>query len=281
MLFLATGAGAALREEQLQVPVEVKDAYGKQIRHTITVTYFHDDADATPRPVVVINHGRAGDAQGRLALGRARYAAAARWFVQRGFVVAVPTRIGYGVTSGEDVEDEGPCRDKRFTAPLLAAATQVQAALDAVRERPQSLKDRAVIVGQSVGGAATVATVSRNPAGVVAAINFAGGGGGDPKNRPRTPCGSTNLEHTYADFGKTARVPMLWIYTENDLYWGPKIPREWHQAFVAGGASAEFVAMPPHGEDGHGLFTEFPQAWQPVVANFLRTQGFPMKGEGP
>lgn len=39
----------------------------------------------------------------------------------------------------------------------------------------------------------------------------------------------------------------------------------------------EFVQFPPHGDDGHLLFTRFPQVWQPVVADFLRRQGFDIK----
>jgi hypothetical protein len=31
---------------------------------------------------------------------------------------------------------------------------------------------------------------------------------------------------------------------------------------------------PPHGEDGHSLFTRFPEVWQPRVAEFLDTVGF-------
>ncbi len=53
-------------------------------------------------PLIVINHGRAGDAAGRAKLGRARYAAASRFFTDAGFVVALPVRLGYGVTGGPD-----------------------------------------------------------------------------------------------------------------------------------------------------------------------------------
>jgi hypothetical protein len=39
----------------------------KQIAHTIKVTVFSDDQNPQPAPVLVLNHGRATDAQGRLA----------------------------------------------------------------------------------------------------------------------------------------------------------------------------------------------------------------------
>jgi dienelactone hydrolase len=122
-----------------------------------------------------------------------------------------------------------------------------------------------------------VAVASLNPAGVAAAINFAGGGGGDPKGHPQQPCSPVQLKRMFADFGSKARIPMLWVYTENDQFFGPAYPREWFDAFRAGGAPAEFVQFPPHGDDGHLLFARFPEVWKPTVAEFLRQQGYAMK----
>ena len=113
-----------------------------------------------------------------------------------------------------------------------------------------------------------------NPPGVVAAINFAGGSGGDPKGRPQNPCSQPALERTFQTYGAQAKVPMLWVYTENDMYFGPQLPRQWHAAFTKAGGKASFVQFPPHGEDGHSLFTRFPQVWQPAVSEFLDANGF-------
>jgi hypothetical protein len=46
-------------------------------------------------------------------------------------------------------------------------------------------------------------------------------------------------ERMFADYGKTAKVPMLWIYTENDLYSGLRYPRQWFDACVKRGAPAQ------------------------------------------
>ncbi|HWP12712.1 MAG TPA: dienelactone hydrolase, partial [Ramlibacter sp.] len=97
------------------------------------------------------------------------------------------------------------------------------------------------------------------------------------------PCAPAQLEHMFRMHGKTARVPMLWIYTENDMFMGPRHPKEWFAAYVREGAPAEFVQYPPLGEDGHGLFTRFPDVWIPKVVEFLQTQGFglpSLKGNG-
>jgi dienelactone hydrolase len=275
LLAAASSTQARLREEQIDVPVKVQDGYGKTIEHTIKVTVFADDANPKPAPVLVLNHGRASDPEDRVKLGRARYTDASRYLVTRGFIVAVPTRIGYGVSGGEDVENTGPCNRKNYPPGYAAAAQQTLAVLEAMRQRPDAAKDRAVVMGQSYGGAAAVTIAALNPPGVQAAINFAGGGGGNPKTQPQRPCGPQLLERMFGNYGKTARIPMLWVYTENDMYFGLTLPREWHQAYVAAGARAQFVQFPPQTEDGHLLFSRHPGLWQPRVAEFLDSVGFP------
>lgn len=270
----AAPAHARLHEDTFELPVTVKNAYGKEVTYPIKVTVFSDDANPTPAPVLVLNHGRSAEPQGRASLGRVRFSDAARFFVAQGFIVAVPTRIGYGATGGEDVEDSGRCSNKNYPPGYAAAAQQTLAVLEAVRQRPDAARDRAVVMGQSYGGTTAAAVAALNPPGVQAAINFAGGGGGNPKTQPQQPCGPELLEKLFAGYGQAARVPMLWIYTENDMYFGPKHPRDWHAAFTAAGGQAEFVQYPPHGEDGHLLFSRYPAVWQPKVSEFLRSRGF-------
>ena len=267
-------AFAALVEAQFTLPVKVSDAYGKQTERPIVVTTFVDDTTPVPRPVLVINHGRAGNPAARAALGRARYTDNAQWFAQFGFIVAVPTRVGYGVTGGEDVEHSGPCSSPHYGPGFTAAAVQVLAVLEHLRAKPDVAPDRAVVAGQSYGGASSIAVAALMPAGVQAAINFAGGSGGNPQGSPRRPCQPNRLERTFGGYGRTARIPTLWLYTENDLYFGPKYPREWFEAFRETGGTGEFHQFPPHGEDGHTLFTSHPASWRPVVEDFLRRQGF-------
>ena len=62
--------------------------------------------------------------------------------------------------------------------------------------------------------------------------------GGDPQRHPGVPCGPEKLLSVYADAGKTARAPMLWVYTENDNYFGPDYSRVWHKAYTDAGGRA-------------------------------------------
>lgn len=273
-LWLPLGAAWAQKmvEEVHRIPAEATDAYGKTVRRDMVLTVFKAPDDA-PRPLLVLNHGRAPTAEGRAGLGRARYSDAARFLVGQGFIVAVPTRLGYGETGGEDIEDTGVCERKRYAPGYEAGAQLTLQVMAWMRQRPDTLPDRTVVMGQSFGGTIAVAMAAKNPPGVVAAINFAGGGGGNPKTRPGDPCMPGQLERLFGGYGQTARIPTLWIYTENDLFMGPKHPREWFSAFEAAGGVGEFVQFPPNGEDGHGLFSQAPKVWQPKVTEFLQARG--------
>jgi dienelactone hydrolase len=274
-VFTATTAHAKLVQAIINVPVKVSNAYGKVIEKDAVVTVFYDDTTPPPRPIAVINHGRSVKPEERAAFGRSTSITNARWFAAMGFFVVVPTRLGYGVTGGEDVEDTGCCRTKNYPPGYEAAAVQTLQILAHVRERTDVLPDRTLVLGQSFGGTTAITVAAKNPPGVLATINFAGGGGGNPVTQAQEPCAPHRLKAMFATYGETARIPTLWVYTENDQWMGPKYPREWFDAFKAKGGVGRFVLFPPNGKDGHGLFTQDPSVWRPTALEFLRANGYP------
>ena len=65
---------------------------------------------------------------------------------------------------------------------------------------------------------------------------------------PGEPCSPWGIEKTFEKYGKTARTPTLWVYTEHDKYWGPTYPREWFSAWQkAGGVGEMLVFLPCRG----------------------------------
>ncbi|HYC44313.1 MAG TPA: alpha/beta hydrolase [Burkholderiales bacterium] len=266
---LACGrAWSGLLEEVVQLPVEVRDIHHRTHQHRIIVTIWRDDERGSS-PFLVLNHGRAGSAERRAKLGRARYTANARYFVAQGFAVFVPTRVGYGVTGGPDVEYSGPCARRNFSGAFDAGVAQTIAVIELAKAQPYVDGTRGLLVGQSFGGAITVALASKNPKGILGAINFAGGSGGDPERKPDSPCSESVLRNLFGAYGKTSRIPAAWLYSENDRYWGRDNPRAWHETFRSAGGVAEFVQLPAFRADGHASFTGNPEAWRPEVEKFL------------
>lgn len=274
-IILPAIVNATVIEEKRWVAAKATDGYGKEISRQIMVTIFYDAAATRPSPLLVLNHGRAPGAPERLALGRAQFSAPSKWFAQRGFVVAVPTRIGYGVTGGPDVEYTGSCQQKNYPPGYAASAAETLAVIDYLRGWKEVAKDRTVVAGISFGGTTAITIAAMNLPGVQATINFAGGGGGDPKSHPEKPCGQPKLKQLFTEYGKTAHTPTLWIYAENDRYFGPTLPKVWFDAFKAAGGKGQFVMYPPNGIDGHVLFVHGPELWQPGVLEFLRANGYP------
>jgi dienelactone hydrolase len=225
-------------------------------------------------PLIVISHGRSASAVERATPDRYRTLPVVRYWVARGFAVIVPTRLGYGSTGTlPDTEASGrTCNDRNYGPMADAAAHQIKTAVDFGRKLPFVDGTRVFLKGVSVGGLATTVAAGKDIPGLIAAINVAGGSGGNPNERPSQPCAPDRLSNVFAAAGKAAKVPVLWLYAENDKYWGAAIPRQWHRAFAAAGGKGDFVMLPPVGEDGHGLLRERP-AWRPVVDRFLVSFG--------
>jgi len=198
-----------------------------------------------PFPLLVFSHGRSGKAEERAAL---RY--------------PVPDRAGACQGAGA------------YHRVARNAADVVEAAVKWGREQKWVNPRAILLAGQSVGGLTSAATGARNLPGVIGYINFSGGTGGDPEKRPKASCFPELLEQVYGTFGRTTRVPNIWLYAPNDLFWGEEAPRRWHRAFAAAGGRGEFVMTAPvPNEDGHRLLLRGGRLWSIPVDRFLSGLG--------
>jgi dienelactone hydrolase len=225
---------------------------------------------AGPFPLAAINHGSSQNAERRAKYAMPVYRLASQWFLDRGFAVVLPQRPGHGETGGPYLEDQGRCESANYGAAGLATADSVQATIDYMTAQPFARKRGAVVVGQSAGGWGAIALASRNPE-LKGVINFAGGRGGGADNRPSSNCSPDRLVAAAGEFGRTARIPTLWLYAENDSYFAPQLSKRMVRAFVEAGGRAEYHLLPPIGEEGHRLIEtdEARALWTPIVARFL------------
>jgi dienelactone hydrolase len=225
------------------------------------------------RPLVIINHGSPADGSQRPKMERPRYPSLSSWFVSRGYVVVLPMRRGYGETGGAWAEDYGRCQTPDYFGAGLQGATDIKATLDYMRGQPYVVADRAIVVGQSAGGWATVAFSSLNPPGVPGMVNFAGGRGGHQKlpEGGIGNCAPDALVKAAGRYGSTARVPMLWLYTENDSHFEPVLARRMVDAYDAAGGRATLRRLGPFGNDGHNMASSSSGVpmWSGAVADFL------------
>ena len=266
-----------IREQVNHLNVVVRDVAGTEFKGRIAVTSFRPPGDG-PFPVALMSHGRAPPARRATPL-RQRYEVLARYLVSKGFAVVVPTRLGYGETFGlGDPEAGGSCDAVRFEAMSMVASEQVLQVVESLRTQPWADVSRWVAMGQSVGGLVTVALAWRHASGLVAAINFSGGAGGNPETRARLPCSPELLERLWHERSGQAPVPMLWMYWHNDLYWGEHWPQRWASAWAQGGGKLEFHQLPAAGKDGHNGSAIDMDTWVPLAEQFLGHHGFKQSG---
>ena len=286
-VLVAAALASAAASAQDVVPSEVAAipvaGAGMSGRDIAMVTPVYRPAGAGPFPVVLFSHGRAGDAAARARLSHPVPAAQVRYWLARGVAVVAPIRPGYGETGGRDAElngarfdADGRCTtqpDYRVVAD--GARKAVRAALGWLHAQPWVDGRRILLEGQSVGGYATVAAAAERPAGVVGYVNFAGGTGGSPERAPGHSCDPEQLTALYSEFGKTVDMPGLWVYAENDQYWGREAPKAWYAGFAAGSGRSTFVHAPPVPDgDGHGLARHAQRLWAAYLDSFVTSIGF-------
>jgi dienelactone hydrolase len=224
------------------------------------------------QPLVVINHGTPRNADDIPLTAPGRLLGIATAFAQRGWAAAIVLRRGYGKSDGPLAENSGGCDDRDYVRAGLASADDVLGALAALRAEPWVDPTHVLLLGHSAGGFAVIAAASRNPAGVLGVVSFAGGRG---SSRPDVVCQPERLVEAMASFGRTARIPSLWIYAENDHFFGPALAAGMVKAYTAAGAPAAFVAASAYGADGHQLMFGPPALWQAPVDRFLGALGLP------
>jgi dienelactone hydrolase len=236
-----------------------------------------------PFPLAVMNHGVSMTPTGRSFFPLVEFRDAAKWFAQRGYLVVAPVGSGYGAAAidipehglyGPFFSKVGKCSNPNFRAPGLAVAQVDLWIIDYMTAEKRIVPKDVIVVGQSAGGWASIALSSLNPPQVKAIITFAAGRGGRVDGKPNNNCAPDKLVEATGEFGYTSRVPMLWIYIENDTFFGPALSKRMHEAFTTAGGNAEYHLVPPFGSDGH-FFVGSPDAipiWSPIVSKFLDQQ---------
>lgn len=234
--------------------------------------------DGNKHPLVLISHGAPRDQSKRPSMTALAFLPIAKEFARRGFSVAVVLRRGYGTSGGGYAEGYGTCKATNYHHSALMSAQDLQAAIQDLSSYSQFDTNKIIAVGISAGGFATVALTAINPPnGLVAAINFAGGRGSLASDQI---CKPDQLINEFGELGKTSRVPMLWVYAQNDHFFNPSLAKQFYNAFTQNGGNATFIQAEPYEDDGHFLFSsEGIPVWTPIVDQFLKKQHLVLVGD--
>jgi dienelactone hydrolase len=315
LLLGAIVAGSAFGQSQLQTDettyygprlVEEKVRINAREGYTIAATILRPEG-AGPYGAVVLNHGVAGSRRERARESSDLLIDAAKVFARRGYVVVMPLRRGFGATGGDMAEDPGTCSNPDYHRGENAASQDVMAAYDYARSLPYVDANRMILAGQSAGGMVALFAAgtrqpqglqavlswgagpgggppiktrgTRQPQGLQAVLSFAAGRGGDPEINPGVPCAVEPIAKVMDTVGRNVKVPVLMQWSENDLFFSPKISRGWYERFAQGSTVAEYVLQPAFGRDGHYMFgsTLGVRYWLPTVEGFLAKHHIPFQ----
>jgi dienelactone hydrolase len=221
-------------------------------------------------PTVVFHHGSTGNGSDPSLFGLTFTSKSiARYFVERGWMVAFPQRRGRGTSGG--LYDEGfkPDRSAYSCQQDLALGGAVHALEDLneitnwIRNRPDVDTTRLLIGGSSRGGILSVAHTAQRPDVYLGAVNFVGGwiseGCGDYRSVNRK---------LFLD-GATFPGPSLWLYGANDSFYSLVYSRSNFDAFSAAGGLGTMVELTRSpGLNGHFVVNDL-ELWEPAMNDFL------------
>ena len=206
-----------------------------------------------PFRLAVIAHASTQNVLRRAQMPQPEYRALASFLVAHGFAVLVPERPGHGATGGKYLEDQGGCDEADYLHSGRATADEIAAAAGFVRQQPFIRQDGMLIVGHSAGAWGALALARESPQDIPAIIAFAPGRGGHANDLPNQVCAPHALVVAAGDFGKAARVPVIWLVAANDSYFPPDLSKQLADAFRAGGGKVDFYVLPASGSEGHWL----------------------------
>ena len=251
---------SGMREESIRVPIDASPE-----SPTLQTTLF-EPTTTGKHPLVIFSHGTPRSSDG-LQSAPWKPVAQARWFVDRGFAVAIPMRRGYAMSTGKFSEGFGECTNPDYVAAGRAGAVDLRAAFKVLAARPEIDASRTLLLGHSGGGFASLAFASEEPS-IAGVLNFAGGRGSVTAG---AVCSPDRLAAAMKIFGATTKAPSLWLYAENDTAFSPFIAKLLYTSFGGEAKNAKLVTLPAFKTDGHQVVTD-PEGmalWTAPVSAFL------------
>jgi dienelactone hydrolase len=246
-------ANPSVREEVVMIPYDWS--------WELEVTVLKPEG-AGPFPMVVINHGK----DGVLARDQNRFRPmrASHEFLKRGYLVVLPMRSGFSKSDGTYKQ-----RGCDLRKDALVQAKSIDVTIQFFSKESYVDASHILLVGYSYGGLVSVAYGSayQNPS-VRGIINFSGG----LKNLSGPCVWDVSLLKAFSEFGKTSRIPNLWIYAANDELFPATLATNLAEAYRQSGAPLHSVVIDAYSGEGHRFFDDSRgiRYWVPHVTGFLK-----------
>lgn len=264
-------ADSAVREEQLLLPIHIG------ARHEKIEALIVRPVRAGKFPIALIVNGSAAPHESDAHADWLAHIA--HDFAHRGWLAVSVVWPGYGRSTGRFIDEAGNCTNPDVARFLDTHGKELGAALATLRKRPDVDPSLALGVGISIGGASMLDLAAQPDHPLAAVINISGGVYHySTAGSPDANCSlySADLVRNFTHFGSHNPTPTLWLYAENDPYFGPDLVARMVDGYRSQGGDADYVALPPYGQDGHTLYKHQANTLlKPHIEDFLKAHHFP------
>jgi len=250
---------AALGEEVILIPLAV---HGGTVK--LETTVFHPK-DSGMHPLVIINHGANGRLPSFHDQERFRPEALAGFFLDRGYLVAVPMREGFARSTGECKFN---CDHAEYA---LTYERDIEGVITYFVSHGAADPKEVLVIGQSNGGMVTLGYASSAPV-AKAIINISGG-----IDTYGSWCDwKAGMMKAAAVLGATSHIRSLWMYAKDDPIFPPSVSKPFFEAYEAAGGKAQLTLF---SGGGHGFALEqgSEHVWGKTVSDFLERTGLPFE----
>lgn len=263
----ADNAVTVSRVRHVRVPVRSKIANGPSFS---LEAFVYRPVGRGRHPLVVLSHGSSGGDPKQ----EAPQAEQAKFFTDRGYIVAVAMRRGRGTSGGTSLESEDKnCDPASWQLGLDTAYDDVTATIDFASAMPDVDSTKIVLAGESRGGFLSVAYAAQGVRRqrVAGVVNFVGGWVAQAEDN----CPTDFNEVAFRQYGAVTTIPELWLYGDHDRFYSTLSILSYSRAYASTGGKLTFALIDDVPNNGHWL-PGYPALWSAQADRYLASRGLPV-----
>lgn len=160
------------------------------------------------------------------------------------------------------------CQVSEWFAALPQSLQDLDAVMEFAEKIPGAIPGAVTLVGVSRGGFLSVAYAAegKHKSKIRSVVNFVGGWVAQAEDQ----CPQDFNAIAFERYGMETKIPMLWLYGADDLFYGNSSVNSYIDIFKKAGGIADFHLIEGVPENGHWL-AQYPPKWRRLVDDFLRS----------